>query len=174
MSKLCSAKGQTCHKCKKLNHYARVCRSNNADRQRSTHNQTWPSARQSNPTTKQKIQLVKPENETVSSESSTSEDEYLYTPVTPTHCKKWHSTKHGLDPWTGPKIGPKIGLKILAKIGLKILAKILPKNPLFFQRETTLRISCFDLICIDKKLHVPSLFLDLPCYLSSKILYSIF
>jgi hypothetical protein len=115
MSKLCSAKGQTCHKCKKLNHYARVCRSNNADRQRSTHNQTWPSARQSNPTTKQKIQLVKPENETVSSESSTSEDEYLYTPVTPTHCKKWHSTKHGLDPWTWPKIGPKIGLKILAQ-----------------------------------------------------------
>ena len=66
---------------------------------------------------------------------------------------KRHSTKHGLDPWTGPKIGPKIGLKIGPKIGpkiglkigLKILAKILPKNPLFFRRETTLRISCFDL-----------------------------
>ena len=64
-----------------------------------------------------------------------------------THAR--HSTKHGLDPWTGPKIGPKIGLKIGPKIGpkigLKILAKILPKNPLFFRRETTLRISCFDL-----------------------------
>jgi hypothetical protein len=81
-----------------------------------------------------------------------------------------HSIKHGLDPWTGPKIGLQIGLKI----GLKILAKILPKNPLFFRRETTLRISCFDLICISKKLHVPSLFLDLSSYLSSKILYSIF
>ena len=64
-------------------------------------------------------------------------------------CKfEGHSTKHGLDPWTGPKIGPKIGLKIGPKIGpkiglkigLKILAKILPKNPLFFRRETTLRI----------------------------------
>jgi nitrite reductase/ring-hydroxylating ferredoxin subunit len=71
-------RSQTCHKCKKLNHYARVCRSNNADRQRSTQNQTWPSARQSHRTTKQKIQRVKAENETVSSESSTSEDEYLY------------------------------------------------------------------------------------------------
>ena len=94
----------------------------------------------------------------------------------------WHSTKHGLDTWTGPKIGPKIGLKIGPKIGLKIglkigfkiLAKILPKNPLFFRSETTLRISCFDLICIGKKLHVPSLFLDLSSYLSSKILFSIF
>ncbi len=39
-----------------------------------------------------------------------------------------HSTKHGLDPWTGPKIrlkvGPKIGLKIgLKKIGRRLLCE---------------------------------------------------
>ena len=38
-----------------------------------------------------------------------------------------HSTKHGLDPWTGPKIGLKIG----PKIGLKILAKILYRCDVF-------------------------------------------
>lgn len=56
----CPAKGQTCHKCKKLNHYARVCRSS-VDR--STQNRTWASERQSNHQTKQRIHRVEPENE---------------------------------------------------------------------------------------------------------------
>ena len=75
MNHLALQKRQTCHKCKKLNHYARVCRSS-VDR--STQNRTWASEQQSNHQTKQRIHRVEPENEAISSESSTSDDEYLY------------------------------------------------------------------------------------------------
>ena len=73
----CHAKGQTCHKCSKPNHYARVCRG------------SVPSSRQpSNPdqlasknTCKQNIRNVGHQEGTFNDSSSSSDDEYSYSCV---------------------------------------------------------------------------------------------
>ena len=73
----CPAKGQTCHKCSKPNHYARVCRG------------SIPSSRQpSNPdqlasknTRKQNIRNVGHQEGTFNDSGSSSDDEYSYSCV---------------------------------------------------------------------------------------------
>lgn len=72
----CPAKGQTCRKCKKANHYAQVCRSS-AQMPNQPFRKLGVERQYDNKHKPQKIQQVAPED--ISSKSSSSEDEHLYT-----------------------------------------------------------------------------------------------
>ena len=54
-----------------------------------------------------------------------------------------HSTKHGLDPWTGLKIGPKIGPKIELNFFQEKAIRI------YIYRQKTLRLHNFPLNVTD-------------------------
>ncbi len=61
-----------------MNHYTRVCRSTVNREMSAQHRKSLSGKKLINQETKHKIQRVKPDSEAASSESSSSEDKYLY------------------------------------------------------------------------------------------------
>ena len=75
----CPAQGQTCRKCNKLNHYARVCRS---ARVKVPNNRARVNVRQhNNKNNQENVQNIESQEPQASSPSSGSDDEFLFTCV---------------------------------------------------------------------------------------------